>query len=231
MLESNLNSVKMKLPAPSAQISRGDQRPYHHGGLRDALIEAAEEILAEKGVEGFTLREAARRAGVSPAAPAHHFGDAAGLLTEVAILGFEGLAEALRAGMERGGDDPLRRLREQGRAYVQYAMARPGRFKLIFRKEKLACEDERLHRAGSAAFALLQQAIGGVTGRAAERFDARDRAAVLAAWSLVHGFAHLAIDGEFDRMTGGTSRADFVDQMLPGVLEWLPVAAQDDGKR
>lgn len=221
----------MKPPATPSHPPRSDRRPYHHGGLRDALIEAAESILAEKGVEGFTLREAARRAGVSPAAPAHHFGDAAGLLTEVAILGFEGLAEALRAGMERGGDDPVGRLREQGRAYVEYAIARPGRFKLIFRKEKLACEDERLHRAGSAAFALLQQAIGQVTGKDADKFDASDRAAVLAAWSLVHGFAHLVIDGEFDRMTGGTTRAAFVDQMLPAVLEWLPVTDAGDGKR
>lgn len=222
----NLNSVKMKTPPPAA---KDRPRPYHHGGLHDALIAAAEAILAEKGVEGFTLREAARRAGVSPAAPAHHFGDAAGLLTEVAILGFEGLAEALRVGMERGGDDPVQRLREQGRAYVDYAMARPGRFKLIFRKEKLDCGNERLQQAGAKAFGLLQQAIAQVTGREPAAFDAPDHAAVLAAWSLVHGFAHLAIDGEFDGMTGGERRAAFVERMLPSVLEWLPVTGTGRG--
>lgn len=218
----------MKKQPESLAPPRVDSRPYHHGGLREALIEAAEAILAEKGVEGFTLREAARRAGVSPAAPAHHFGDAAGLLTEVAILGFEGLAEALRDGNARGGNDPVRRLREQGRAYVEYALARPGRFKLIFRKEKLVCEDERLHRAGAAAFGLLQQAIAQVSGKETAAFDERDRADVLAAWSLVHGFAHLAIDGEFDRMTDGESRTAFVARMLPGVLEWLPVSVTGD---
>lgn len=220
----------MKKQPKGSSPARGKERPYHHGGLREALIDAAESILAEKGVEGFSLREAARRAGVSPAAPAHHFGDAAGLLTEVAILGFEGLADALRAGNRRGGNDPAGRLREQGRAYVEYAMARPGRFKLIFRKEKLVCEDERLHRAGSEAFGLLKQAISEVSGRDILTFGEQDHAAVLAAWSMVHGFAHLVIDGEFDRMTEGESRAAFVERMLPAVLQWLPVSPTGNGK-
>ena len=89
-------------------------RTYHHGDLRHALIEATESLLAEKGPEGFSLREVARRAGVSAAAPAHHFGDASGLLTAVATVGFDGLAAALREGEARGGRDPRRRLREQG---------------------------------------------------------------------------------------------------------------------
>ena len=67
--------------------------PYHHGALRQALIDATEALLAEKGADGFSLREVARRAGVSAAAPAHHFGDASGLLTAVATLGFEGLTK------------------------------------------------------------------------------------------------------------------------------------------
>ena len=91
---------------------------YHHGALREALIDATESLLAEKGPESFSLREVARRAGVSPAAPAHHFGDASGLLTVVATLGFEGLAAALREAEARGGRDPRARLREQGAAYV-----------------------------------------------------------------------------------------------------------------
>ena len=71
------------------------ERGYHHGHLRDALIRAADELLAERGLEGFTLRETARRAGVSPAAPSHHFGGTAGLLTEVAALGYQELARRL----------------------------------------------------------------------------------------------------------------------------------------
>jgi AcrR family transcriptional regulator len=96
--------------------------PYHHGALRAALIEATEALLAERGAEGFSLREVARRAGVSPAAPSHHFGDAAGLLTAVASLGFEALAQALQAGQARGGSDPAPRCASQGVAYVAFAM-------------------------------------------------------------------------------------------------------------
>ncbi len=96
-------------PAPAVA---GDKRKgaaarqrYHHGALKDALVAAAEAILLESGVAGFSLRAAARRAGVSPSAPAHHFGDAAGLLAEVAARGFEELARDLRDAEERGGAD------------------------------------------------------------------------------------------------------------------------------
>src|SRR5688572_4310334 len=102
---------------------------YHHGDLRRALVEATEALLAEKGPEAFSLREVARRAGVSPAAPAHHFGDAGGLLAAVATAGFDGLAAALTAGEAKGGADPRRRLREQGVAYVEFALGHPGRFR------------------------------------------------------------------------------------------------------
>src|ERR1700694_5438283 len=92
------------------------RKTYHHGDLRHELIAAAERIIVERGVEGFTLREAARRVGVSPAAPSHHFKDAKGLLTEVARVGFRGFGEALAAGDKRGGADPMRRVTEQGGA-------------------------------------------------------------------------------------------------------------------
>src|SRR5258708_35905784 len=82
---------------------------YHHGDLRRQLIAAAERIIVERGVEGFTLREAARRVGVSPAAPSHHFRDAKGLLTEVALLGFRDFGEALMAADKRRGTEPVRR--------------------------------------------------------------------------------------------------------------------------
>src|SRR3974390_2682001 len=100
---------------PLAQARRGRAKPkaplrrdaYHHGALRQSLIAATEAIILERGVDGFTLREAARRAGVSPAAPAHHFGDARGLLSEVATLGFKEFGEALRAADEKAGVDPV----------------------------------------------------------------------------------------------------------------------------
>ncbi len=212
----------------SKRRSAAADRKYHHGALREALIAAAEHLLAEKGVDGFTLRECARRAGVSPAAPAHHFGDAAGLLTEVAIRGFVALRQALQEGNAHGGGDPLRRLHEQGLAYVGFATSRPGPFRLIFRKDRLDCDDPRLSEAGRAAFLELETAIRDVTGKAGTApLDPPTFGAVLAAWSLVHGFAHLAIDGEFDRHAGPGGRQALVETMLPHVLRFMPGDGRD----
>lgn len=195
------------------------REPYHHGALRQALVAVTEAILVERGVEGFTLREAARRAGVSPAAPAHHFGSAAGLLTEVALLGFQELTRHLREGCARGGSDPTARLREQGVGYVEFALAYPARFQLMFRKDRLLWEDERLQAAGQAAFAELEGAVRDCLALSAgEPLDRRALAAVLGAWSIVHGFSHLALDGKFDRMAGPGGLSCFIDGMLPQVL-------------
>src|ERR1700741_2908608 len=94
------------------QRNKPEPRASHHGALRQALSDATDELLAERGVEGFSLREVARRSGVAPSAPAHYFGDATGLLIAVSTLAFDGLTEALEAGNRRGGDDAVARLRE-----------------------------------------------------------------------------------------------------------------------
>src|SRR5215467_6476697 len=118
------------------------RRAYHHGDLRRQLIVAAEQIIRERGVDGFTLREAARRVGVSPAAPAHHFKDARGLLTEVAALGFRDFGDALEAADKKGGADPAERLRLQAAAYVRFALQHPARFQLMFRSDQLDAGNE-----------------------------------------------------------------------------------------
>ncbi len=173
---------------------------YHHGALREALIEATDALLAERGAEGFSLREVARRSGVSPAAPAHHFGDAEGLLTAVATLAFEGLTAALREGNERGGDDPLARMREQGVGYVAFALRYPGRFALMFRTGPGGVRrDEALHESARAAFGVLEEGMRRLLGvPQGLPLSAADWHALLSTWSVVHGFAHLALAGQFD---------------------------------
>jgi len=172
---------------------------YHHGALKDALVAAAEAILLESGVTGFTLRAAARRAGVSPSAPAHHFGDAAGLLTEVAARGFEELAKDLRAALERAGSDAAAQLSELGTAYVAFALRSPARVRLMFRRDMCDQKSERLNQAGGEAFALLEKSVRLFCGAAPEGpLDPRTFGMILAAWSMVHGFAQLALDGAFE---------------------------------
>jgi AcrR family transcriptional regulator len=188
-------------------------RPYHHGDLRNALIQAAQALLAERGADDFSLREVARRAGVSPAAPAHHFGDAQGLLTAVATLAFEELAQALRDGRARGGADPRASLREQGVEYVQFALRHPGPFRLMFR-DGINKDDEQLAASANEAFMVLADGIRAAFGLAPDApLDADQWTALVALWSAVHGYAHLAIAGRFDRL-GGVGRERFVDATL-----------------
>jgi AcrR family transcriptional regulator len=192
--------------------------PYHHGALREALIAATEALLAEKGADGFSLREVARRAGVSAAAPAHHFGDAAGLLTAVATLGFEGLTLALQAGDARGGGDARAALREQGIAYVHYAMQHPGRFRLMFRSGQLH-PDESLDRHGLAAFEVLARGVRRASGVAdAPAMTPWHWHVVTALWAMVHGYAHLAIAGKLDPLCRGQPLPAYVDASLGPTL-------------
>lgn len=193
-------------------------RSYHHGDLRQALIDATELLLADKGPEAFSLREVARRAGVSPAAPAHHFGDARGLLTAVGTIGFDGLAAALKEGEARGGRQPQLRLLEQGVAYVEFAMRHPGRFRLMF-SDALQGDDPQLECAGNAAFMVLENGVREAFGIAPGKdLPAKAGAALLALWSVVHGFAHLAIAGRFDAVAGKAGRDRFVARELRPVL-------------
>jgi len=195
---------------------------YHHGDLRQALIAATETLLAEQGPESFSLREAARRAGVSPAAPAHHFGDSSGLLTAVATQGFEGLAQALREGEERGGKDARRRLREQGIAYVQYAIRYPGRFRLMF-SHALLRKDPDLQRAGNEAFLVLENGVrAAFAAPASAALSPEAWSAVLALWSVVHGYAHLAIAGRLEPLQckpRGKAPADVLAFLLDRVID------------
>jgi AcrR family transcriptional regulator len=203
-------------PAPPA--SPTPRSAYHHGALRPALIEAAESLLAERGVEGFSLREVARRSGVSPAAPAHHFGDAAGVLTAVATSAFDHLTAALEAGNARGGSDPLARLREQGVGYVAFALQYPGRFGLMFQPGLK--EDEALRQSARAAFQALEQAIRDLHGvPAAQALTPSQRNALLQVWSVVHGFAHLALAGQLDHFAPKGGRTALLRETLAPMLE------------
>jgi AcrR family transcriptional regulator len=128
--------------------------PYHHGDLPNALRSATATLLAEDGLAGFSLREVARRAGVSHAAPAHHFGDAAGLLTAVAIEGFEELTARTSAAIE-GVDDPVEALARLGRAYVEVSRSHPGHCAVLFRHDAIRPDDPAYKAAGQGAFAVL----------------------------------------------------------------------------
>jgi AcrR family transcriptional regulator len=198
---------------------------YHHGDLRQQLLNATEQIILERGVDGFTLREAARRVGVSPAAPAHHFKDARGLLTEVAALGFRDFGDALQAADEAGGADPAERLRLQAAAYVRFALQHPARFQLMFRSDKLDAGNEEFSRVSQRAYRVLDGAIHAATHTPLDRELAPDsHGLLLAVWSIVHGFSHLVLEWEFRAPGSETvSKEEALNTLLPQMLRYLPV--------
>src|SRR5690242_15257758 len=149
---------------PASRRAAKEDTPYHHGALRDALLEAAERVLERDGLAGLTLRAVAREAGVSHAAPTHHFGDLTGLLSELAAIGFRRFHAAMSAARTAGAD-PIARRMAPAKAYVGYAQAHPGMYSLMFRAERLDYSRPALHEAADASFA-------GLTGTvAAERHE------------------------------------------------------------
>ncbi|HQT67021.1 MAG: hypothetical protein B7Z78_09965 [Rhodospirillales bacterium 20-60-12] len=170
-------------------------RPYHHGALRAALLEAAEQILERDGLDQLSLRAISRAVGVSHAAPAHHFGDLRGLLTVLATLGFRRFAISLEAAATSAGD-PLRAL---GRAYVQFARTQPGLFLLMFHHKVLAGDDADFQQATAEAFATLSR-VAAVSPLGTDT-AVRGRGA-LASWCLVHGFCMLMLDGRLPSQPG-----------------------------
>jgi AcrR family transcriptional regulator len=170
----------------------GAARPYHHGDLRKALLEAAEAELAEKGVEGFTLRGVAKRAGVSHAAPAHHFKDTAALLTALATISSERLHQAMADRHARAAKDPRAQFIASGVGYVEFALANPALFKLMFGSERPDSSDEQLKKRAGAAFMLLVGDVRALIGHDPLTSE-KGLLDIAAAWSLVHGIAHLLI--------------------------------------
>ncbi|WP_344487292.1 TetR/AcrR family transcriptional regulator [Glycomyces endophyticus] len=161
---------------------------YHHGDLRRALIDAAVEAVGETGPSALSLRAVAKRAGVSHAAPAHHFGDKAGLLTAVAAEGFDRFADALERAWTATGDfDAV------GAAYVRFAIDHRAHFEIMFRPELLHMDDPDLVRASVRSREALHRGSG------TDGPDAAFNARALAAWSLAHGFAELLLAGNFPR--------------------------------
>lgn len=200
--------------APSAPARTA--AAYHHGDLRAALLAAAELELAEKGVDGFTLRGCARRAGVSHAAPAHHFKDVRALLTALAAIGFARLSASMAdcaEGIPPGGIDYIVAI---GRGYVRFAVDNPHLYNLIFRSALLDCDDPVHGAAGDSAFAYPVRAVGAYRGSDDPMSDPQLAIEVVGIWSMVHGLAGLLIDGQFSKHTGKTQQ-QLADELAPAL--------------
>ncbi|MEU1530496.1 TetR/AcrR family transcriptional regulator [Streptomyces fagopyri] len=185
-------------------------RPYHHGDLRRAILSAALDVIAAEGPSALSLRDLARRAGVSHAAPAHHFKDRTGLLTAIAAEGHGLLAATLTEAAD---------LREAGVHYVRFAREHPAHFQVMFTPELLRANDVELATARALSAESLRRAV------AARRPgpDVDPRLAAVAAWSLAHGFATLLLGHNLDGPVGDQDPEE-VFRALTGMLFTPPPA-------
>ena len=173
------------------------ERPYHHGDLRRAILDAAEHRLITKGGEGLTIRACARAAGVSPAAPIHHFGSLRGLLSALAARGFDQLVAQLDADLlarREGGASVL------VGAYVAFAVSQPGMFDLMWRDGILNPDDDDLSHARRVALERLQTQARPTHG--SENGSRESRIGAIRSWSLAHGLATLLLHGRIVKALG-----------------------------
>ena len=178
---------------------RGHTRGYHHGNLKEALVRAALELIAEKGPAGFTFADAARWAGVSPAAPYRHFRDRHALLADVGRRGFDEFTAALGKAWDEGRPDVLTALDRLGKAYLDFARREPAYYSAMFEAGVPADADPLLREAGERAFGVLRGAAEKLVALMPAKGRPPALMVALHIWSMTHGIASLFGRGDAAR--------------------------------
>lgn len=198
---------------PSSPRGRG----IRHGNLRSALITAGFALLDEGGAEAVTIREIARRAGVAHSAPANHFRDRIDLLTCLAIEIFDALGRVLDAAIECKIRSQPERLRSAARAVLEFALAHPNRYRLIWRPECLTPADSRLEAAATAVYERVRVLL---ETKGAKRLRSADTWTI-AAWSMIHGYISLRLGGviveKHDEVSGTRRSEAIIDALIDGL--------------
>lgn len=209
----NMDDVNMKHP------NKREKRAYHHGDLKHALLSAARRILDREGVDAVTVRAVAREADVAHSAPANHFKDRSAMLTELALGVFEELATEIDNALGAGGGNVEERLRRFGSALIRYALRHPNCYRLLWRRDSLDNNDLRLDESGGAIYERLRNVLEDGTPTKRASLDS----AIIAAWSMVHGYVSLRLDGILvagrDETTGNPREDAILDVLIAGVLE------------
>ncbi len=202
------------------------RKGYHHGNLRDALIEAARQLLTERGAQGFTLVDAARRAGVSAAAPYRHFRDKDALLAEVALGGFKDFA-ARQTGALKGHSDPIAAFRAMGLAYLAFAREEPGAYAAMFMGGGAGPSPEKI---GETGFEALVRALKPLVGDPPPQGVDPVRLACQV-WALSHGVALLSASGQLEKGFGVNPQElliEGVERLVRGALSGAGKAPSAD---
>lgn len=198
------------------------RRGYHHGNLREALVAAALRLIGEKGPGGFTFAEAARAAGVSPAAPYRHFRDREELMADIAKRGYEALTQALRAAWGKGGPTPREALARTGRAYLDFARAEPAAYVAMFESGVPVNCEAGLQRASDEAFAVLTECCE-ATLMSLNLKGVPTLMVALHIWSMSHGIASLFVRGDAARRALPMPSEDLLEAAVLVYLDGLGV--------
>jgi AcrR family transcriptional regulator len=213
-----------KDPFPVNSFLGSARRGYHHGRLKDALLEAARSLVAERGPSGFTLSEAAKLVGVTAAAPYRHFPDRSAVMTELARQGFENFGQRLATSWDNGHPDPKTALARMGQAYLAFAREEPGLYAAMFENVGALATPES-GAAADQALAILYQACARVLADAGASPEGARKLA-LEIWSFSHGVAMLAAGGHLDPKNPGSDPA----AILTGGTQGLLTAAITTGR-
>jgi AcrR family transcriptional regulator len=235
---------RRKTPTPSKRPTEVDKsprdKPYHHGSLPHALLDAAELVLRRDGIRGLTLRAIAREAGVSHTAPQHHFGDTAGVLSELAASGHRRLASSM-ADSAAGAEAGQARRKAIARGYVSFARTNPALLHLMSRGEMLDATRPSLMEARQASARALAGAFkeedddeasahAENSSGAFDRMDAAQAIAMTAAWAYVHGLALLLIDGRLNALANSAEGILNAEALVDAAIEHVQVISSAPGK-
>ena len=205
---------------------RGGPRGYHHGNLKEALLRAALELIAQKGPAGFTFAEAARWAGVSPAAPYRHFRDRDELLANVALRGFERFAIVLDKAWDDGRPQPFAALDRLGKAYLEFARAEPAYYSAMFEAGIPLATSAELRDAGERAFAVLRSASEMLCAQMPPQSRPPVLMVALHIWAMSHGIATLFGRGDAARRTLPMSPEELLEAAVLVYLRGLGLTSQ-----
>lgn len=197
---------------------RGGERGYHHGNLKEALVRAALDLIAEKGPAGFTFADAARWAGVSPAAPYRHYRDREELLSDVARRGFDEFADRLTKAWDNGRPDPQTAFERLGKAYLAFARSEPAFYSAMFEAGVPSDSSPELRAAGDRAFTVVRSACEALSALLPQGKRPPALMMALHVWALSHGIASLFARGDGSQRALPMSAEDLLEA---GVLVYL----------
>jgi AcrR family transcriptional regulator len=204
------------MPQTKNRTAVRPKKRFHHGDLREALIAATRELLIEHGPAGFTLADACRRAGVTTAAPYKHFRDKQEILEEIVLRGFAELTATNSRAVTEGGPGTIEGITAMGISYVEFAVAQPALFRLMFGHKSEIMKVEQVDETGKQC---LKNVIEEVAAYSRQHGHAADAEAIaLRLWTFVHGASSLQLDGDYERVAPGLDVRKMIADVTPKLL-------------